>query len=772
MNVETEIGNAWLETTSLVIQNAALFIPIITPAYLRSEYCLQELQAFIEGADRTGGLVIREQTRILKVIKMPVPLEAWPEGLQPDFQGYEFYHLESPDGPSAELTQQGATEKEYFFKLDDLAHSFVRTLEAFRDLRASGEGEENAPAQKQRRKKTIDQPTAETEQVSADADKTNETGEPYLATRPVSAQLHSDLWTLDDRLGYSLYARAITEFIHHKNTDPPLTIGIYAPWGQGKTTLMRLIEFKLRELSQGQKQDTSGTPRTTLRELRDWINRAMTIKIPKLNYPTVWFNAWKYQNSNQVWAGLAHCIICDLVAQIPDALEREKFWLALQAKRLDFNKIRTDIQNSVIKQILPKVLNLGVLGLAGLFIVPGILIGGFSSFSSHWILGGCLSALGPLLFGVGKWIYERRKALDKPLEGGFTKYVRQPDYEGKMGFFSAVEQDIRRVFDLLVDPKQPAVVFVDDLDRCSPGKVAEVMEAVNVFLSGDFPNTYFVMGIDAQAVAASMEVAHEKLTDKLKATTRRYGSLGWYFMEKMVQLPFVMPVITPEQGDGYLKELFTKRAPGSEGTQPDKPSLEKQIHDLLQNEPVEKLIGKITQEADLLSKLDVQQRRDLQEQAIRISAQKLADDSDEMYYYLKRYLPYLGNKPRTIKRFVNLYRFYRMSQWARQLQNLKTADSAALGRWIVVMLRWPQMVRWIQWEGELGLFMADSPDQKAAKIEKMADDSKDFADWSRSLAENGITDVAWLTEQSVYEFLRKRLSDSERLTEALEVGVW
>ena len=53
------------------------------------------------------------------------------------------------------------------------------------------------------------------------------------------------------------------------------------------------------------------------------------------------------------------------------------------------------------------------------------------------------------------------------------------------------------------------MIFVDDLDRCSPAKVGEVIEAINLFLAGEYPNCAFVIGIDAEVVAASMEVVHE-----------------------------------------------------------------------------------------------------------------------------------------------------------------------------------------------------------------------------------------------------------------------
>ena len=78
------------------------------------------------------------------------------------------------------------------------------------------------------------------------------------------------------------------------------------------------------------------------------------------------------------------------------------------------------------------------------------------------------------------------KVNSKPLEGKFAQYVRQPTYEGKLGFFHEIETDVQRVFKLLIAEGKPAVVFIDDLDRCSPGTVAQVIEAMNLFLSADF----------------------------------------------------------------------------------------------------------------------------------------------------------------------------------------------------------------------------------------------------------------------------------------------
>src|ERR1017187_1871291 len=83
----------------------------------------------------------------------------------------------------------------------------------------------------------------------------------------------SDLWSEEDRLGYEAYARTIASLITHKETVPPLTIGIKAPWGAGKTSLMKRVQHLLdgdARLSEENRSATmqQGQPsRVTLREL-------------------------------------------------------------------------------------------------------------------------------------------------------------------------------------------------------------------------------------------------------------------------------------------------------------------------------------------------------------------------------------------------------------------------------------------------------------------------------------------------------------------------
>jgi KAP family P-loop domain len=57
-----------------------------------------------------------------------------------------------------------------------------------------------------------------------------------------STHIERDRWTIRDSLGYHYYAYAIAKFLTNDDTKPPISIGIQAPWGGGKTSLMRMVQ--------------------------------------------------------------------------------------------------------------------------------------------------------------------------------------------------------------------------------------------------------------------------------------------------------------------------------------------------------------------------------------------------------------------------------------------------------------------------------------------------------------------------------------------------
>lgn len=97
------------------------------------------------------------------------------------------------------------------------------------------------------------------------------------------------------------------------------------------------------------------------------------------------------------------------------------------------------------------------------------------------------------------------------------------------------------------------VVFIDDLDRLAPEKAVEVLEAIKLFL--DFPGCVFVLAIDYQVV--------------VKGVAQKYGSSmdaqkGRDFFDKMIQLPFNMPV-----GQYAVRQYIEKLLDGIESKVPE-----------------------------------------------------------------------------------------------------------------------------------------------------------------------------------------------------------
>src|SRR5437588_26814 len=127
------------EEIKLKLQSAAALIPVVSPRYLKSDWCQRELQAFLRAVDRNGGIRIGTKSRLFKVVKTLVDIKEQPDVMQ-KVLGYEFYVLDE-NGRPKELPDWDPlpdAEKRYLAKLDDLAYDLQLLL---KEMKAS-EGEQ------------------------------------------------------------------------------------------------------------------------------------------------------------------------------------------------------------------------------------------------------------------------------------------------------------------------------------------------------------------------------------------------------------------------------------------------------------------------------------------------------------------------------------------------------------------------------------------------------------------------------------------------------
>jgi len=121
-------ADAFSEEIAAQLRGTGILVSVLTPSYIRSEWCHRELQTFVEAAQETGGIDVGRKKRIVKVIKTPVPHSEVPEILD-TVLGHEFYHVEFGTELVREFHLDPNTEarREYWARLDDVAQE-IRVL--------------------------------------------------------------------------------------------------------------------------------------------------------------------------------------------------------------------------------------------------------------------------------------------------------------------------------------------------------------------------------------------------------------------------------------------------------------------------------------------------------------------------------------------------------------------------------------------------------------------------------------------------------------------
>ncbi len=120
----------------------ALFVTVLTPRYVESEWCTREIREFCRVAQLSGGLIVDNKIRVFKVIKTPVETQ---DLLPPEIQktlGYQFFIYDENENP-LELDRAFGLETDYLRKLNSLAWDITKLL---KQLNKNGQKHTGAPS--------------------------------------------------------------------------------------------------------------------------------------------------------------------------------------------------------------------------------------------------------------------------------------------------------------------------------------------------------------------------------------------------------------------------------------------------------------------------------------------------------------------------------------------------------------------------------------------------------------------------------------------------
>jgi len=113
-----------------------ILVSILSPGYLKSEWCNTELELFAEAASHQGGLFVDTQSRIVKAIKLPVDRELQKQAKVDlsDVLGYEFYRQDPGGGPlEFDIDADSASRLEFTKRVNTLAYHVCEILKKLGD---------------------------------------------------------------------------------------------------------------------------------------------------------------------------------------------------------------------------------------------------------------------------------------------------------------------------------------------------------------------------------------------------------------------------------------------------------------------------------------------------------------------------------------------------------------------------------------------------------------------------------------------------------------
>lgn len=519
----------------------------------------------------------------------------------------------------------------------------------------------------------------------------------------------NDQPTDEDDLGFEPYVKAIAEFLTNESTVPPLVLSIEGEWGSGKSSFMMQLKQSLQSVIEKKRHEEQ----ITNHSFKAHVKRLFTPRRPL----TVWFNAWRHDREDALWAAFALQFLKEVSSQrnwfrrqVGDSVlfwRRFKWsegWLDLLRKSLlsilaigiiiaipiwalsDKNYWVNDL-SSVTREILNQ------LGLENFFI-KGIQVGGLVTYISFLLI----------------FFKKIKEYFGSPLQIDLQKYLQAPDYANRIAFIEQFHNDFNRIVSAYAG-NQKVYVFIDDLDRCDVPKAAELMKALNLMISKD-PRLIFIIGMDREKVAAGLAVKHQDLLNYLyipsfispisedKEITKLCGlEYGFDFIEKFVQLPFILPVPTNDNLNRYLISLT--------GSFQNARHKKISINWLLNISPLKRIIKRIFKKKlkvfDTGEKTELVGGKNLGEQESEKKHREtikvqVSEDYQTIEKVIKLVAPALDRNPRRIKQFINLFRLrvYIAAETGlfdiREGSNEATLTLEQLGKFVALQLKWPLLL--------------------------------------------------------------------------------
>jgi hypothetical protein len=277
-------------------------------------------------------------------------------------------------------------------------------------------------------------------------------------------------------------------------------------------------------------------------------------------------------------------------------------------------------------------------------------------------------------------------------------------------------------------------------------------------------------------VAAALDMAHSDVIAKLPKYAKS-TSIGWRFMDKFVQLPFVIPPTAPLDLDRYVKSLLSKGGAHPEVSMQARDTAARVIEaNAPSSKTPDQVVGEVSSEQPLAPEQKQELMKDVEiMQGMNENIQEFTDQDSTIRDTISEHAMRYFSNPRDTKRFVNLFRFYYFLRSARQAsgQQIPTVDQMC--RWIAFTLKWPEVARWLRCH-PTPQDGSSEPPLKA--LERLGGTTTVISDWQQGMDKAfglKLEQTGWLANEDLHAFLRSEVTNhkaEDRLSSCSNVGLW
>lgn len=312
--------------------------------------------------------------------------------------------------------------------------------------------------------------------------------------------------TTNDLIGFQVHADLIRAVV--TNTAMlPITIGIFGDWGGGKTSIMKMLERDL---------DPEHWPAES-----EERKRCESIAV-------VYANTWLFEGYDDAKAAILGSVLLELAEHKRFGPKVRNGAISL-LKSVNWMRVASMAMKHVAFPAAAAYLTGGVAAIPAAIALAAGFTGILSSPDSD----------------------AEKKANDSEEKIRWEEIIKKESSQTQVMDVRTFRQRFGR---MLTDGGiTTLVVLVDDLDRCTPERIIENLEAIKLFLSVE--QTAFVIGADRRIVEHAIRSRYaERAIDS--ANDEQTQRLIKDYLEKIVQVPYSLPRLSATEIETYMTLLF------------------------------------------------------------------------------------------------------------------------------------------------------------------------------------------------------------------------